>query len=792
MKKIILSLVVMTISLASFAVPARRGFHDFQQPDGTTISLTLAGDEFCHWYEAADGTVYKQTEEGLFVRSEKTHADMTQQRRSASKKHARRAKKDVGSEPYPAPRGLLILANFSDVSFQAANTPAVMDSLITAVNCQVNDGYGSAAQYFKDQSNGQYQPVFDVFGPVTLSHNQNYYGQNVGSGDNAPDKYATDAVIEACILANEQYSNLNFADYDWNDDGYVDFVYVIYAGKGEADGGGANKIWPHNYNIQTVLYYNERNHQYQCYSTYTEEDTQLDGKYLNNYAMSQELDNYTNSRSGNGVFCHEFGHVIGLPDFYDTDYGNNYENQLTPNEWDVMDGGGYNGGGHCPPNYSAWEKYFMGWITPENLGSTGANLTLYPNGSAQHNVYQINASGTLQTATTSGLNYYIENRQQTGWDACVPAAGMLIWKVDFNATYWTDNEPNLSDHGDPHYTLVIPNGTKIGENYGSKNVWPYINKTSWSGVSGKPLLNIAKSGNLITLTYIEEPAVVIDPFELTWMVGGTEFATTMSTNTGKVVLPENDPTPCDDTKVFVGWTRTANYTNATTAPTFVKAGDAAEEGDVFYAVFATATESGPAAVSDVLTLATTGISGTNYTDWSGKTVTSTAVYAGQSAGDNNSIQLRSKNSNSGIITTASGGKVSKVTVVWNNNTTSGRTLDIYGKNSAYSSPTDLYGNNQGTKLGSIVCGTSTELTVSGDYAFIGMRSNSGAMYLISVTITWGSGSGVAYSDYTTACTTTETSVVNVPEYPAAVKAIRNGQVVIIRDGQVFNLLGVQQ
>lgn len=148
-------------------------------------------------------------------------------------------------------------------------------------------------------------------------------------------------------------------------------------------------------------------------------------------------------------------------------------------------------------------------------------------------------------------------------------------------------------------------------------------------------------------------------------------------------------------------------------------------------------------VVDVLTRATTGVTSTSYTDWSGKEVTSSAVYAGQSAGGNSSIQLRSDKSSSGIVTTKSGGKVKKIKVTWNSSTSSGRTLDIYGKNTSYTAATDLYSTSaQGTKLGSIKYGTSTELEISGDYEYIGLRSASGAMYLTEIEITWEtSGSG---------------------------------------------------
>ena len=148
-------------------------------------------------------------------------------------------------------------------------------------------------------------------------------------------------------------------------------------------------------------------------------------------------------------------------------------------------------------------------------------------------------------------------------------------------------------------------------------------------------------------------------------------------------------------------------------------------------------------VVDVLNRTLTGITknSTSYSNWSGKTSNSTAVYAGNSAGGNDAIQLRSDNSNSGIVTTASGGKVAKIVVTWQSATKAGRILDIYGKNTAYSAATDLYDSSkQGTKLGSIEYGTSTTLTIEGDYQYIGLRSKSGAMYLEEIQITWESGS----------------------------------------------------
>ena len=145
-------------------------------------------------------------------------------------------------------------------------------------------------------------------------------------------------------------------------------------------------------------------------------------------------------------------------------------------------------------------------------------------------------------------------------------------------------------------------------------------------------------------------------------------------------------------------------------------------------------------VSDTLTRATTGVTGTSYSSWSGKTGLSGAVYAGYSAGGNDSIQLRSNSNDSGIISTTSGGTISKVILAWNSST-SGRIVNVYGKNSAYSSPSDLFGSNKGTLLGTIDSDSATELTVSGSYSYVGICSSSGALYLDSVTFVWSTSGG---------------------------------------------------
>ena len=247
-----------------------------------------------------------------------------------------------------------------------------------------------------------------------------------------------------------------------------------------------------------------------------------------------------------------------------------------------------------------------------------------------------------------------------------------------------------------------------------------------------------------TITITEAPS-----HTATFSVNGETYSVASFKEGVAIVFPSDAEAP--EGYSIVGWLAEEMSAPQDEAPANIISSAVMGNADVtYYALLAVVTPGTATTTTDVLNRATTGVTGTSYSDWSGKTVTSDAVYAGNSAGGYESIQLRS-NSNSGIVTTTSGGKVKKVTVAWNNNTAADRTLDVYGSNTAYTAASDLYNNdNQGTKLGSIVNGTSTELTITGDYPFIGLRSNSGAMYLTSISIDWQTGTPDTYSTF---CTT---------------------------------------
>ena len=501
MKKLLLSLTLLLLTFSTFAVPAYLGWQTKSQPDGTTIEVRLTGDEFHHYWQDQAGNVVKCDSLGYWrvVESQPTPATI-KARRQASPMLQSRPKKAVGA-PNLAPRGLVILVNFKDVSFNAANTQSAMNDLMNSSSYTHNGATGSVRQFFSDQSGGQYKPDFDVIGPVTLANTVAHYGANDSEGN---DVLPGDMVVEACSIANASYG-VDFTRYDNDSDGYVDFVYIIYAGKGEADGGADETIWPHNWSISGAYYYK--------YCTYAENKRNFDGKTIDNYACSGEIDGQTGKRAGIGTLAHEFSHVIGLPDLYDIDYGQNYKNKSTPGSWHIMDGGSYNNNGNTPPNYTIYDKYFLGWKTPINPGATAQNLSLIANGQSGYQGYQIASSNSLLTATNTNPVYYIENRQQSGWDKYLPGHGLVIWKLMYNQTAWNKNGPNATP-GTIRYAVVSASGatTKIGT---AADPFPGTQrKTEWRGVDGKPLLNITEKNGIISLSYIEEVDESICSYEV--------------------------------------------------------------------------------------------------------------------------------------------------------------------------------------------------------------------------------------------------------------------------------------
>ena len=427
MKKLSVLILIFAATAASWAVPARKTGIVVTQPDGSEMIVYKNGDEHFHWQTNEKGEWLKLDADGFYRVTEALSMEQIETKRMQSKK---RVTHDAAYPLNVAPRGLVILVNFKDVTF--GTEKAEMDSMLTAINYSRNYTYtykgktykitskGSARQYFYDSSNGQYNPHFDVVGPVTVKNNMSHYGQNDSNGN---DMYADQMVSEACKLANTEF-DVDFTQYDNNNDGYVDFVFVIYAGYGEADGAAANTIWPHSWNLLSA-------------GTRCE----VDKKIVDLYACGNELDYFSKKHTGIGTFCHEFSHVLGLPDLYVT----NNATHSTMNEWDIMDYGPYNNEGNTPPAYSAYERFFMGWLQPrlitepENVKLKDlktSNEALLISTNDQHNLI-----GNDPDPTTF---YLVENRQQTGWDAHLPGHGMMLTKIQYSYSRWYQNTVNNS------------------------------------------------------------------------------------------------------------------------------------------------------------------------------------------------------------------------------------------------------------------------------------------------------------------------------------------------------------
>ena len=412
------------------------------------------------------------------------------------------SRRNVASQRAPeinlAPNVLLILVEFADQNFALNNTHQAFDSLANGDNYTYNGATGSCKQYFTDQSNGKYIPNFDVVGPVKLPQTMAYYGTDTYT-DNGDDRYVFDFVLDACLGADQM--GADFTKYDNNNDGFVDFVYILYAGVGQADGGPETTIWPHAWDLKATLYYG--NHNQNTYYANSATDyylPQIDGKTLNNYACSNELKYSTNARTGIGTICHEFSHVLGLPDYYLTTTSPVVNQRETPGAWSLMGYGNYLNGGNTPPNYSVYDKYYLGWLEPEALAKT-QTLEIPADGATTYMLAR-NEKHVLEGAYRTDTVYYIENRQQEGWDAYLPGHGMLIWRVIFNEEDWYQNCPN--DYV-ARYRLI--SAKKMSSPYTTTQPKPEVpfpgsgNITKYAPFSHNGLENIQEINGVITCDF---------------------------------------------------------------------------------------------------------------------------------------------------------------------------------------------------------------------------------------------------------------------------------------------------
>ncbi len=449
MKKIIyLTLSFLLMSLHPlFAVTAYPDVLFHQQPDGSALSMRLCGDEFFNYATTVDGYWLLEVNGGYEYATLSTkgtlislgvQAHNPDQRsvdewnllnqvasdamysQDVARYRAERAKVRQGLFEDRGPNGvkgfykaLVILVQFPTQPFVTPNPAQQFSNLLNQKGHNDNGATGSAADYFEASTAGLLQPQFDVVGPYTLPYDYAYYGANVSGNDGRP----RDMIKHACEAAN---ADVDFKTYDADANGNVDNVFVIYAGYNEAEGGGTSTIWPHHWNLAPKL--------------------SVDGVKVYNYACTSELRGNSDAQMcGIGTFVHEFSHVLGLPDLYTTNGAGHY----TLGNWDIMDRGPYNNNGRTPPSYSAYERFYLGYLTPKQLFRS--QLTVIEPLIVSNEAYLVaSARHNLIPTNPNPLQFYLlENRQPIGWDSlALPGHGLLITRIKYNATRWNNNAVN--------------------------------------------------------------------------------------------------------------------------------------------------------------------------------------------------------------------------------------------------------------------------------------------------------------------------------------------------------------
>ena len=400
MKKVLSTLLLLALSGASaFAVPAKKGPVTRVQPDGSAVTVYLHGDEYLHWVTDESGRILIKDNDG-FYRTTFTKAPSIP---DVQKAQAMRARNSIRRSPISQgeKKFLVILVEFSDLSFTVKNPKTAFGNMLNQSGYSDNGGTGSVKDYYMDNSSGKFTPTFDVVGPVKASKKMSYYGSN---NDDGNDEHAGELFAEACSLAHAK-GLVNFSDYDNDNDGTIDNIFFYYAGHDEAEGGGEDTIWPHASSLAWAY-----------------GDVVYDGVHLGKYACSAELRGSSGSTMcGIGTYCHEFGHVLGLPDFYDTDYE---ENGNGPGlyTFSLMSQGCYNNEGRTPPHLNAEERCMLEWMTMPDFWSEGT-VTLYG--------IQNNVAGRLPTNNENEY-YLFETRDGTAWDKYVghDCEGLVVYHVD--------------------------------------------------------------------------------------------------------------------------------------------------------------------------------------------------------------------------------------------------------------------------------------------------------------------------------------------------------------------------
>lgn len=518
MKKSFLLSLAVCLSVNMTASPAFPRKTKVVQPDGSFVTVTLRGDERMSYYESESGDVLLYGNDGflryatlnadgvvvagdmkaadgkIYVAQRNCQREIVEalcRQRIALKGSAVQKVMKLGQEPgsikqtFPTTgkvRGLVILAQFQDIKFSEDNANEIFNDLANKEGYTREYASGSVRDYFMAQSNGAFVPEFDVVGPVTLPKKSEYYGSAFDTGSERIPQLMKDAVAMA-----DSECGVDFSRYDANNDGFVDFVFLIYAGHGQAQSLVESDIWPQAVDLSEDLSVPE-----------------YDGMLIGKTACTCELRGTHDEKTidGIGTFCHEFSHILGLPDIYDTAYS-----FYGMGNWDIMDIGEYNDESRTPAGYTAMDKYTVGWLEPEIISGESTGLTLEALSSS-------NKAYFIVSDKDSNEYYTLENRQLVGWDKALPGHGLLVSHINYNASIWKRNVVNTSTSKYEHVQLVPADNLWDSKNQdadtypGAGNVtaftfatMPAITWRSGDDATGTGIVNIKETDGVVTFDY---------------------------------------------------------------------------------------------------------------------------------------------------------------------------------------------------------------------------------------------------------------------------------------------------
>jgi len=538
MKKTLLLLAMGILSLVSQAVPADPTPSKVTQPDGTTLTVVLHGDEFLNYLTTSDGYTVVKNKAGYFTyarldgnqlvagdriaRDNRTAADNAYlaalpkglksksmvERGSKMLNHRNEVLRGIGHGghmDYSKFRGLIVLINYTDRKFDdyVPSNYTPQDFYEQMINGHDYKGFtlpagtkvecmGSVRDYYYDNSFQQFDPHFDILGPV-----------DVPFACTDAHQFNCDSIFFAALEALDP--EVDFSQYDTDEDGTADMVFFLVAGHGsDYSANNRDYLWPHM-------------------KDFTDSPV-LDGVNFKLYACStnmigEENEYYIvyNNVAGIGTICHEFSHCLGLPDFYDTDSdGSGGVNHAYPLTWSIMASGFKNNNGRNPAGYSLYERYALGFAQPTLIDAEGT-IELPA-------LEKSNMGYRLNTANENEF-FLIENRQRIKWDKNLPGPGMLIFRVDStNVEVWENNLVNANPNHN-YYELLRANFNGMNDSPrdpfpGTTNVTSITNATqpslrTWDGkLSHYALMNIAEADSIITFdVIIDKSKSSIEDFE---------------------------------------------------------------------------------------------------------------------------------------------------------------------------------------------------------------------------------------------------------------------------------------